>query len=553
MLRIKVLLALSFLFLSSFMFLSCDLITDPERFADKTVLAPSFGTLEFNELVQGQHVDGTIRFSLDTIGQGFNVTGIGIFVDSQEYTRYSNISQILEIDTRRYSEGQHKVAVGFYQENPNHGLLNLFFIPSLYLETELVFDRTLPVVIPIICSDEENGYTRISWNESPNENFVKYEVLKSYDGTNWQTISTIKSRSTTSVIDSVDIVLNGIEVNYKLLHYTGFTFEKSNTVNYIVGDKIIYDMQTDISKRGLIANPSLNEVYFMIDRKIVSFSATDNSLKKELLLPEIPNGPPFASFAISDDGQIIYVYNNYGRKFYVINANQLFLNYTKRLNISEELRMESDEIIPIDENRVFLFGKYEKIRLVNFNQNVLLDSLVLPNAMINCVTVSSDKSKLFVAITENNSYKIQVRDINSNGFPIINEVSTEAPTYKLKVTVDGQKLIDLPSQSTKLNFRDINSLGVLGYLNSEQNQRINDFVYSINKIYICQNYAITFNGNPKSVFRVTRFDMSSLQQETSQYLTNIWQYNFGSSGNNIYAPTSGLLDQKNVIGIAIKN
>ncbi|HCY76821.1 MAG TPA: hypothetical protein DHV28_12945 [Ignavibacteriales bacterium] len=553
---VKIVIVLSFLCIISFLFLSCDLITEPERLVDKNNIPPEAGDLQLNDLVEGQHVDGTLRFSIDTAGLIFIPTGIGVFIDGQEYTRYPNNSYIIEIDTRRYSEGPHKIAIGYYQEDPNHGLLNLFYIPSVYLETGLYFDRTPPAQISITTNEEENGFTRINWDESPNQNFLEYRILKSYDNVNWETLETIKSRQVTSLIDSVDVVLNGVEVKYKLIHSTGYTSIESNIITQLIGQELEYYVQQSISKRGLISNRMLNEIYFMIDKKIIGFSSLDNLFKKEIFLSDIPSGPPFASFAVSKDGQRIFVYNNYGRKLWILGANLFYVIGSVTLNVPEELRTESDEIIHIDQNKILLFGKYEKLRLVDYSQNIVLDSLVIANTNIQCVTVSNDRTKLIVGLIDKNVfpnvYKIQIRNLGLSGFPVINEIVTDAPCYKIMTSSDDQRLIELPSQSTKLNIRNINSLNITGFLNSEQNQRITDFALSEDKCYLYQQFSIIYNGNTKSVFKTTRFDINSLNPEMSQYLSNVWSYNIDISGNNIYVPTSSILNEKNIIGISIK-
>ena len=552
----SILVLLSSLLGISLFFLSCDLMTDPERFIDQSVTSPSAETIQFNNLVPGQHVDGTIQFSIDTSVIGFEIIGVGLFVDDVQYNYYQNINNSFYIETRNHSEGLHTIGLGFYKSNPNHGVMNLFFPPSLYLKTEIYFDRTLPAEIPIIASQDTSGFTIISWTESPNDNFLKYEILKSYDGINWQTVKTIKTKNITSIVDSVDFVLNGIEVKYKLIHSTGATSSESNIITHYVGQELKYELNQINLSKSLISNQILNEVYFTFDGKMACFSSIDNSLKKEMLLPGVQGGPPSTSFSLSNDGQRIFIYKNYGRKLLIVNADVFYIIRSVTLNVPEELRTESDEIIHVDQNKILLFGKYEKIRLVDYNENNVLDSLIIPNTDITCAAISNDKSKLIIALIEKNIspniYKIQIRNLNLAGFPILAEIVTNAPSYNLKITPDDQKLVELSAQRTRLNLRDINSLNVLSFINAEQEKTIGDFVLSDNKIYSYQPYSIVFNGNNKLVYKLTRYDINFLNPETSQYLTNVLSYKVELCGNNLYLCTSSPLDQKNIVGLFVK-
>ncbi len=64
-------------------------------------------------------------------------------------------------------------------------------------------------------------------------------------------------KEATSFKDSVDYVINGLEVDYKLIHYTAFdfsSFKESDVVTHFVGQMLNYDIQMSSSKRGLVSN-----------------------------------------------------------------------------------------------------------------------------------------------------------------------------------------------------------------------------------------------------------------------------------------------------------
>jgi len=545
---------------TSYSFTSCDLITEPERFIDKNVAAPSIGYLYFENLSEGQHVDGVLRIQIDTTNIDFEVTAVSLFIDGQEIYRYQNKPFTIILDTRNYSEGLHQIGIGVRQDEPNHGLLNLLFVPTVYLETELFFDRTEPASINITTSDDEAGFTIINWSQSPNLNFVAYKILRSYNSSLWDTIATIFSKEVTSFKDSVDYVINGLEVDYKLIHYTAFDFslfKESEVVTHFVGHMLNYDIQMSSSKRGLVSNPILNQIYFMLDGKILSFSTDNNLFQRELYIPDLPNGYPFASFAVSNDGLRIFVYKNYERKLWILGTgtNLLYLIGTRTLNVPEELRTDSDEIFHIEENKILLFGRYEKVRLIDINLNVVLDSLIaLPNVDITSIAVSADRTKLVTALRDRNNlpnnYKIQLRDLNSAGMPVINEATISEYCAKIMISANDQKIIELPVQSTKINIRDINTLSITGIINSEQNKLISDFTLRNNEVFSIQPYSIIFNGNPKSVHKITGYDFNSLQGDQNRFLTNVWNYNLDINGNFLYLPSS--ISEPNVVGFATK-
>jgi hypothetical protein len=182
--------------------------------------------------------------------------------------------------------------------------------------------------------------------------------------------------------------------------------------------------------------------------------------------------------------------------------------------------------------------------------------LIIPNTDITSAVISNDKSKLVVALIEKNLstnvYKIQIRDLNLAGFPILVEIVTAEPSYNLKITLDDQKLIELSSQRTRLNLRDMNSLNILSYISSEQDKAISDFVLSESKIYSCQPNTIVFNGTSKLVYKITRYDINSLSPETAQYWTNVLSYNLELCNSNLYLLSTSPLDQKNIVGFSVK-
>jgi hypothetical protein len=202
-----------------------------------------------------------------------------------------------------------------------------------------------------------------------------------------------------------------------------------------------------------------------------------------------------------------------------------------------------------------LFGRYEKVRLIDLNLNVVLDSLIaLPNVDITSIAVSADRTKLVTALRDRNNlpnnYKIQLRDLNSAGMPVINEATILEYCAKIMISANDQKIIELPVQSTKINIRDINTLSITGIINSEQNQLISDFTLRNNKVFTIQPYSIIFNGNPKLVHKITGYDFNSLQGDQNRFLTNVWNYNLDINGNFLYLPSS--ISEPNVVGFATK-
>jgi len=440
-------------------------VTEPERIFNDKAYPPEFYIYNFDDLEPGQHVDGTIQILFDPGNIGYEFEIMRVAVDDTYYLAFFELPYVLEMDTRRYSEGLHKISILVWQHNKPHGLLNLFDPSSSIFENTLYFDRTPPDKVQLTVTNENNSKIRLNWTESTCPVFYSYLIYKSVNQGTYEYIYSISQRNSTTFIDTTGLELIGADYNYKIAVTTDYlhTFQtESEVASCKIGIPIIYTLGT--YKGGPYLNDDISNVNFLIDRKLVSFSSLDNSFIRELDLSGLMTQEEYVAYVYDNTKSKIYLLNQEEDKLWVINSADFTI-------LKQTILLESwNHLYILDDSRImFNFGS--ELKIINIDSNTIENTLDLSDSVyINSAVLSPDNTTLILnwrrfAPNIPTDFYFAEMDITNNNFNLIRLVPIWYQYSRIersgnKIYCDGKRIYDVAT------LEQINVLNINGNINT---------------------------------------------------------------------------------------
>jgi hypothetical protein len=541
----KILQIISYLTCLITLFYSCTLITEPDRIFNHDASPPSYNNYNFEDFVQGQHVDGIVRMSFKPTDINSKIIGSKVFIDDEIIGGNIRIFPFtIDIHTRRYEEGSHTISIYVYTEDDNQGLLNLLDAPSRIYEITLYFDRTPPDTVTLSLNTEENNLIRLNWTESISQTFFSYLIYKGVNDQSFKLIDSISDRSITSYVDTVDNNLIGVNYQYKIAVTTDYKFEyqtDSNIEEGKIGDPFYYNFEK--LEQGPFLNEQFGKVYFWVDKKLVSFSSLDNSLLHELDLTEF-SGENYIEFSFNIDKTKIYLLNVNDQTLCVINSNNF--SVIKYVDLPENVLLQGygSKLFVLDESRV-LIKAYKKLFIVDTDNSLLINSFEYPQFThsISTLVLNKDNTRLILNYKFERNWYFDVFDVTNNNFDITKTVRTFEAQY-ISLKIGGDRLYcDAETIYDANSLNRITSIHVAG--------NIRTFAVSENSFGIFQesNYFVN-NLYQIECRKLTLFD-NQIQKIREWYLLCWWDFEISADkvfvGIDKYEP-----HDNDILGYSIK-
>jgi hypothetical protein len=439
---------------------SCTLVTEPERNYNEKAYPPELYIYNFDDLEPGQHVDGTIQILFDPGEIGYEFEIMRVAVDDTYYLAFFELPYVLVMDTRRYSEGLHKISILIWQHDKPHGLLNLFDSPSSIFENTLYFDRTPPDKVQLTVTNENNNQIRLNWTESTCPVFYSYLIYKSVNEGAYKSIGSISSKSTTTFIDTTGLELIGADYNYKIDVTTDYlhTFQtESEVASCKIGNPIIHTFSK--YQGGPYMNNEASQVNFLLDRKLVSFSSFDNSFIRELDLSGLMAQEEYVAYVHDNTKSRIYLLNQQENKLWVINSTDF------RILLQTILPESRNQFYILDDSRImFNFGS--ALKIINIDSNTIENTLDLSDsAYINSAVLSPDNTTLILNWRRNvpnipTNFYFAEMDVTNSNFNLIRLVPIWYQYLRIersgnKIYCDGKRIYDVATLE-QINVLNIN-------------------------------------------------------------------------------------------------
>jgi hypothetical protein len=529
-----------FIFLT--IFNSCDLITEPDRIINQDATPPVLRTVEFGNLSSGQHIDGTINIEINTDSIDFEIREVRLIVDDN-YGKYDqNKPYIFELNTRNFPEGLHNLTVAIYNTDPTHGMLNLLYPPSVVLENELFFDRTPPQAVQLNVGKSEDGKNALlNWTESTNLNFYAYRIFRAYKLDDWNIIDTLYEKTRTSYTDSTIMEVYGMEVTYKVEVCTNPVFNypytiQSNEDTVLYGKTLDYQHNSFVLN-NIILNKQVPEIYFVVNSTLLAFSTENETLLKETLIPSA-NGYVNGPFTISDDNSLLYIYNRQDSKITIINSESFSILRTLTLPFSSLHGSSSSNIIYIDENKVLIITASNIICTIDTETGAILDSTTVTYETLIKGSVVTENKNFLIYSWSNFSYtefKIFIRDLSSQRFPIVNQINTDFYYDPLLISADGQKLYGLQRKENPagIEIRDVGSLELVSTINTVDG--FSGFTITDQSIYAATRKQIVLPGTILESNEIIQYNVNTLQPEKSWIAGPLHQIStLAATNENLY-------------------
>jgi hypothetical protein len=413
---------------------SCTLVTEPDPIYNRNASPPQVYSFNFTDFTPGQHVDGTVRMTFNSPDVNSPDAVARLIVDSSDTYYYSSLPFTVELDTRNYSEGIHKIAFYVYLNDKTLGLLNIINAPNKIYETTLYFDRTPPDIVQLTVAMGNGNNINLNWTKSVAENFYSYLVFKSVDGNTFLPVDTIADKNSTSYIDTAGTGLIGIKYQYKVAVTTDIKLKyqaDSNTGELIRGAPYLYNFTKLVG--GPFLNETLDRVYFMTESKLVSFDASGNTLSADLDLTGFMSIDGVKLFAFNYDKSKIYLFNTAGNILWVLNSSNL--SVIKKAALPES----GWQLYVLDDSRI-LFNAYYKMSIVDIDSNQVLNSIEFSNqSMASCAVLNQNNSRLIISYNNNGSWYLEVMDVTNNNFTITQSLKTYGGQY-LSMKIGGDRL-----------------------------------------------------------------------------------------------------------------
>ena len=437
------------LFLIGFLYLnSCTLVTEPERFYNDKAYPPELYYFNFENLQPGQHVDGTIRLLFNPSNINYDFDEILIVIDSARYGSFNSLPHVSELNTRHFDEGLHTISYYVFQKNKPHGLLNLLNPPSDIFQTSLYFDRTPPEPVSLTVTNLNNEAASLTWTESNSDLFYAYLIYKSINDWNYLCIDTITDRTITTYTDNEDLTLIGANYNYKVAITTDFKFTfkiDSNIDGFKLGDPFTYNFT--VFKEGPFLNEIFSKVYYIVDKKLVSFSTLDNSFVGDVNLVTLINYNEPITFTFNSSHSKIYLLNQTTKNLWVINSQNL--NLEKQITLPEATR----DFYVLDDTRIML-NNTDWLKIININSNTILNTLILPvDTWTQFGAVNEQGTRLILSWwPQFVGHFFAEMDITDNNFQILRQIPSDYTFRPLVITNNklynnGTKVYDLSTFS----------------------------------------------------------------------------------------------------------
>ncbi len=269
---------------------ACDSFGEPDRFYNSDARPPAVGALAFSDIRPGQHVAGTVAFSLAGSLPAAQIQRIEVLVDRE--TGFSlEPPYSFTIDTRRFPDGEHEISVRIFLARPTGGLLTLAGTPDVLLTSRLVFDQRRPTAVGWVSAELEGERPSLRWTVNRDSTFDAYIVYRrgSRDGSGGlgEEVATIRDRARTTFVDDPLPSVYGLGWTYHVAVSNRAdivaTYEP-RTVTYGTSISEFYAPGGDA-----VASADGSEVYLVTGRHLAAVSTATRQVVRSLLLPGAPD------------------------------------------------------------------------------------------------------------------------------------------------------------------------------------------------------------------------------------------------------------------------
>lgn len=216
-----------------FLLASCGLI-EPKPFRSKDgVPPPPVSIVGYKD---GQHVGGTITFSIATGSSSSRIQKVTLEIDSAR-------ASFPSVNTGSYPQGPHVLRFDVWVTDSTSGLLNAAGGYEYVLTLDLVFDQTPPVAVSGLNISTQGGYARLSWLRPTTPNLTGYIVRR-----NGQPIDTIGAPGDTTYTDSSYMLSDFERVSYDVGAVNGLGAAYSPSVSLSFGTEISDSTQSTLAR-----------------------------------------------------------------------------------------------------------------------------------------------------------------------------------------------------------------------------------------------------------------------------------------------------------------
>ncbi len=530
-----VLLLLGVLYLNS-----CTLVTEPERFYNDKAYPPELYYFNFENLQPGRHVDGTsvIYFNPPNIDYDYEI--IRVSVDSVWENAFYTLPCILYLDTRRYSEGLHSLSFGVYRKDKPHGLLNMLGVASTIFETQLYFDRTRPDKVSLTVTKESDDGIELNWSESNCQAFYAYLVYKSVESEEYKVIDTITNKSQTNYIDRDGVGLIGAKYSYKVAVTTDYknTFQTlSDNADIKVGNALTYPFTK--FKGGPYLHDDNQRVFFLVDRKMVVFDTTNDSLIAEIGISNMITQDEYIDFQFNNDKSKIYLLKYEQKKLWVLDSESF--QVLKEVTLVDCYAWYNI----LDDSRI-MFNYGSELKIININTNQIENEVNLFDSVyVNSAVVSPDNTKLILNWGRKDpnvqTYLHFVEmDITNNNFDILRMKPVTIANNYLRIAISDNMIC-----GDGVDFYDLSSLE---WNTSVPSQKyVMDYSTNEDKVSrFTDNKYIIPNLNEINCYYIDVYNLQN--QKIKDWYILYWGRNLQLGHNKVFIG----LGKENILGHSLK-
>ncbi|NBB90418.1 MAG: hypothetical protein GVY23_04325 [Spirochaetes bacterium] len=374
---------------------------------EQRTIETSFGALSERDAIAGK-----VSISVPPDSLGREIVGLNLYVDGRLEQKAGPLTDRVELETRRFSDGEHEVALGVRYAREETGALSLLReLPTMFVDT-LVFDQSPPTPVDVEARAAEREW-QVSWSASTDENFYAYIVQRYSEGPyGFQSIDTLYDRSTTSIVDDLPPVY-GAEATYRVLTSNGVETTRSDAVATIFGTTRRAQQQAEPYYPAIPPRlrPGTDEVYSLTYGSVRAFDLATLKRKREALTPELLPGTDLepVDMCFSLNGDRFYIRSrafdrNSSQVLTPVNAVPLTTGTPEQLPISFPNRTVESRVATGPDGRVFIGTGDNKLLDVDGLTGEILNELDLPDGhTFTHARLSPDASTLY-AVTSNRGY-----------------------------------------------------------------------------------------------------------------------------------------------------
>jgi hypothetical protein len=470
---------------------------------------PEEQILNVDHLKQGQHVDGMLSFTFSPESNS-SIMGVVVFVDSVVVQQLYNSPYHIEINTRQWPEGSHRIDIGLVKEKaPEIGMLSLIGFPYKLYTIDLVFDRTPPTGVTLLKAewDDTMHSPVLTWTKNNDPNFYAYIIYRQDKSTIYEA-GRVYNQDQLSMADTWNNGAIGFTVTYYI--------EVSNRFQSLQSNPIIlsYPSQINAAPESLssfihpIISKTRPELYVLETHAVKALSTLSNQVTRSYPMDfKYP-----VSFAISQDESKLYVVSTYSPKLTVLDASTFDVIYTTDFNFN------ASSIVCGREDRLYLSTSWPfegPVKIVDANNGNEIGDVGIhaPNGLL---AISSDNNTLYVANPSANLYQdAQIYKVN---------ITTDNPqTLLTKNASDWVRGIQLSEDDQKLFV--LHDVDYPAPLNNFVDCWDVSSLTSIKKYYV-PNQAFDFSVNATSIFIISG-------ERTLQYFPPGEVYEYAISTNQV--------------------